>query len=343
MSSFSRWIFGTRLNSCTWWRPRDLSWLGPPWAVSSHTERCCLVLDQGLWCGVGWPLGSCAALRLGCPTAERRPTVSWMTPSSHSKARHIIGAGCHGCVVVVEHSRPETGEKGSFGPRVVWIAQMEINVKVNKMEVRLPVKKNQEILEALAHIMDSPGGMVRHHEVRRIAGKISWVASFLHQLKPFVRQLWACLYTTATGDTVKWVFKKQVWPALTWLRMFHGQHQGELERHIFWWTVCWMASFWRLMQTRREVVLLVGTVIEGGHAMHHQTPLSAQFGHARAKYCCTQSGETPLTKQHGKPSWFCWIRHFVSPVLRGKIILVGDSSTCVVRHGADVSQITEDQ
>ena len=29
------------------------------------------------------------------------------------------------------------------------------------MEIRLPMKKIQEILEALAHIMDSPGGMVR--------------------------------------------------------------------------------------------------------------------------------------------------------------------------------------
>ena len=35
-------------------------------------------------------------------------------------------------------------ENGSFGPSVVWIGtQMEINVKVNKMEVRLPVKKIQ--------------------------------------------------------------------------------------------------------------------------------------------------------------------------------------------------------
>ena len=45
-----------------------------------------------VWC-VGCPLGSSAALRLGYPTAERRPTVSWMTLSSHSKARHIKGAG----------------------------------------------------------------------------------------------------------------------------------------------------------------------------------------------------------------------------------------------------------
>ena len=66
-------------------------------------------------------------------------------------------------------------EKKSFGPSVVWIGtQMEINFKLNKMAVCLPVNRNQKIFEALTHIMDSPGGMVRHHEVRRIAGKISW-------------------------------------------------------------------------------------------------------------------------------------------------------------------------
>ena len=52
-------------------------------------------------------------------------------------------------------------EKRSFGPRPVWIdTQLEINAGVNKLEV-LPVKKKQEILEALAHVMDSPGGVPR--------------------------------------------------------------------------------------------------------------------------------------------------------------------------------------
>ena len=127
--------------------------------------------------------------------------------------------------------------------------------------------------------MDSPGGMVSHHEVRRITGKISWVASFLPQLKPFVRQLWACLYTSGTGDTVKWVFKKQVWPVTDVVKNVPQGHVKENWYGIFsWWTVCWMALFWRLTQARREVVLLVGMVIEGGHVLHHQTPLSEQFG-----------------------------------------------------------------
>ena len=45
--------------------------------------------------------------------------------------------------------------------------------------------------------MDSPGGMVRHDEVRKLAGKESWVA------KPFVRQLWASLLKDGSGDNVE--------------------------------------------------------------------------------------------------------------------------------------------
>ena len=190
VSNFSRWISGTRYNSCTWWCPRDLPWLGPPRAFSCHAKCCCSDWDQDRWCGVGWQLGSCAALRLGCPTMQTNYFVDALKGTPQAMVGHgvLLWWSTLGLKLAFE--------KGSFGPRAVWIGTpLEINAKVNKTEVRLPVKKNQEILEALAHVMDSTGGMVRHHEVRRMAGKVSWVASFLPQLKPFVRQLWASLYT----------------------------------------------------------------------------------------------------------------------------------------------------
>ena len=57
---------------------------------------------------------------------------------------------------VVEHSRPETGVREMIFRTQCWIGtQMGINFKPHKLEVR-----NQEILVALTHIMDSPGGMV---------------------------------------------------------------------------------------------------------------------------------------------------------------------------------------
>ena len=89
-----------------------------------------------------------------------------------------------------------------------------------------------EFLEALANLMESPGGMVKHQEVRKFAGKVSWVASFLPQSKPFAWQLWASLYKSSSGDKVEWVYKRQLVPALAWLRMFHGHH-SELVRHLF--------------------------------------------------------------------------------------------------------------
>ena len=46
--------------------------------------------------------------------------------------------------------------------------------EVNRLKYVLPVKMNVELLEKLAHLMDSPGGMVKHQEVRKIAGKVSW-------------------------------------------------------------------------------------------------------------------------------------------------------------------------
>ena len=51
-------------------------------------------------------------------------------------------------------------EKGSFGSKAVWIGtQFEVNSRVNKIDVRV------------SNLMDSPGGMARHPDVRRLAGK----------------------------------------------------------------------------------------------------------------------------------------------------------------------------
>ena len=74
-------------------------------------------------------------------------------------------------------------------------------------------------------LMDRPAllGMTRCAELQ----------AALPQLKPFVRQLWASLFKHSTGDKVKFVCKRQVWPALSWLRMFHGHQRGDLVRHMF--------------------------------------------------------------------------------------------------------------
>ena len=125
-------------------------------------------------------------------------------------------------------------EKGSFCPDCVWIGtHFLVKPVINKVEICLPAKKNTEILSALEEIMDNSRGMIRHADIRKVAGKESWVAGFLPQLKPFVRQLWASLYKDRSDNKVELVCKKQVWPALAWLRRFHQQHQQDLLRHLF--------------------------------------------------------------------------------------------------------------
>ena len=80
-------------------------------------------------------------------------------------------------------------EKGSFGPEAVWVGtHLVINAKANKVEIRLSAKKNSEIPAILLDLMDGPGSTIKHDEVRKLAGNESWVASFLPQLKPFVKQ-----------------------------------------------------------------------------------------------------------------------------------------------------------
>ena len=100
-------------------------------------------------------------------------------------------------------------EKGSFGPDAMWIGThflvMPAMPVINKVEICLPAKKNTEILSALEEIMDNFRGMIKHADVRKVAGKESWVAGFLPQLKPFVRQLWASLYKDRSDNKVELV------------------------------------------------------------------------------------------------------------------------------------------
>ena len=202
-------------------RHKDLSWLELPWGVSSRTKRVVRsrIRTTGVMSVAAWVTHSTQAwmsndrAKTNCFVDD--PIIP-LKGTAHQRRKLAMG-------VLLWWNTPGLKlayEKESFGPKAVWIGtQLEINAKVNKIVVRLPVKQNQEILEALAHIMDSPGGMVRHYEVRRIAGKVSWVASFLPQSKPFMRQLWASLCTVA-------VQKASV--ACTDVRMVHGQRQGEL-------------------------------------------------------------------------------------------------------------------
>ena len=120
---------------------------------------------------------------------------------------------------------------GSFGPEALCIGtHFTVKSVVNKAEVSFPAKKNAEILVALKELMDNARGMVRHADIRKLAGKESWVAGILPQLKPFVRQLWASLYKDWTDKKVELVYKRQAWPTPAWP---YQEHQQVLVRHLF--------------------------------------------------------------------------------------------------------------
>ena len=76
--------------------------------------------------------------------------------------------------------------------------------------------------------MDSPGGMVRHHKVRKLAGKGELGGQLFAPT-----QLWASLYKDGSGDKVNLIFKRQLWPALSWLRRFHEHNADDLVRHLY--------------------------------------------------------------------------------------------------------------
>ena len=218
-------------------------------------------------------------------------------------------------------------EKGSFGPDAVWIGtHFLVKPVINKVEICLPAKKNTEILSVLEEIMDNSRGMIRHADIRKVAGKESWVAGFLPQLKPFVRQLWASLYKDRSDNKVELVYKKQVWPALAWLRRFHQQHQQDLVRHLF--------LVDRLLD---GLVLEVDASTTGGGAAcwigarrlaQHRPPdvfVTTEW---------TSEDEELLGTRRGDPAhqatWEAFmvllaIRHFVAPGVRGRIVLVGDA------------------
>ena len=68
-------------------------------------------------------------------------------------------------------------EKGSFGPDAVLIGtHFLVKPVINKVEICPAAKRNAEILLALEEIMDISRSMIRHGDVRKVAGKESWVA-----------------------------------------------------------------------------------------------------------------------------------------------------------------------
>ena len=146
------------------------------------------------------------------------------------------------------------------------------------------------------------------------------------QLKPFVRQLWASLYKERVDQKVELVYKRQVWPALTWLRKFHHAHQQVLVRHLF--------LVDRLLD---GLVLEVDASTTGGGAAcwvgaRHVANSNPPPAYVVTKW--TAEDEALLGTEWGDPAHqatceafmvLLAIHHFVTVEVRGRIVLVGDA------------------
>ena len=152
----------------------------------------------------------------------------------------------------------------------VWIGTQSV-INVNKIEIRLPTKTNLEILTVLSDLVDGPGSSIKH-DVRRVADKVSWVACFLPQLKPSVRQLWASLVNGCSTNS----------------SVTHGEASVSDGPNIGW---CWRST-----PARLEVEGHVGMVIEADHNASHLMRLSARIGLLKMNDCCSRSGETLRTE-----------------------------------------------
>ena len=205
-------------------------------------------------------------------------------------------------------------EKGSFGPDAVWIGtHFLVNSVVNKVEISLPAKKNADLLGTLEEIMDNAS-------IRKLAGKESWVAGVLPQLKPFGRQLWASLYKERMDQKVELVASphmvEEVPPA----------HQQVLVRRLF--------LVDRLLD---GLVLEVDASTTGGGAAWWVGARHVAHSNPPVAYGVTQwtaEDEALLGSERRDPAhqatWEAFmvllaIRHFVTVQVRGRIVLVGDA------------------
>ena len=268
----------TRSSSCMWLRLKGLIWLVPRWVDSSLTGLFYSVSVQVFWSGVESQLGLCAS------------TQAWLT-SEHAQTNCFVDGPIIALKGTPEQRRmlamgvllwwSSLGlklacEKGSFRSEVVWIGtHLMVNSRDNKVEVRLLAKKNVEIFTALSDLMDGSGVIIKHDEVRKVAGKESWVASVEAFYEAIVgqfvqtfdwRQSQCFVQATSMARTV--VVAEVPWTS-TW---------RVSETFVFGRSTSRWSGVGGGRQQRQVVGRPVGMVIAGGHNENHQMHLSALSG-----------------------------------------------------------------
>ena len=111
-------------------------------------------------------------------------------------------------------------QKGSLNVKTEWIGA---GISVDNVNQRLVVKVTQDKVEEWKSLANNLSfkPTVSSKELQRFVGKMNWAAGFVQQIKPFVRMLYAALYTdkglrTNPGG----IYGKQIEPAMKWLNLY---------------------------------------------------------------------------------------------------------------------------
>jgi hypothetical protein len=143
-------------------------------------------------------------------------------------------------------------DKAKMGTTITWTSAT-FSPWTDGMKVRVKEAIVTETLAALQECLER--NLVTRKKLRTILGKSMHIASLVPTLRPFLGEMYAALYSSASGPAGNTVWTKQIRHAVTWLIAFLTESEGLLERtfslatfqgHGKQVTMCLEASPWGL-------------------------------------------------------------------------------------------------
>ena len=121
---------------------------------------------------------------------------------------------------------PLAWHKADGGTEVVWIGAL-FRIAPDGVEISVPPTKVAAIQEQLSKILKRPLVSLKH--IRALAGVLSWVATIVPHIKPFLSGFWSALAKNVWNKPIATKFLKV---SASWLDAFlRGQQGGILVTH----------------------------------------------------------------------------------------------------------------
>ena len=113
--------------------------------------------------------------------------------------------------------------KGARGPQITWIGATMCyyseGAAIAGVEVTISIEKQQKLSGAVADMLSAT--QVDRRKLKEFAGLISWVASVVPSMRPFVAMIWAASSATPVGqETADMVSVARIALPLHWLQAF---------------------------------------------------------------------------------------------------------------------------